>query len=180
MTSTMVLSSALLHALWNALLRREDDKDSGGVIAVSVAMALASVAAVAQALGGTHPFPSWAGVGYLHRVARRGAVSHRGGRHRVDLRRAGGERCRWRRAGAGDFLVCRVRRIHRRLSPLLQGRAPLGGQPNDGGGAVHPHFARRRRTLRLILLVSGCLPRVDGVLREVLGAQRPLGGGHRV
>jgi uncharacterized membrane protein len=64
----LVLVSAFLHALWNALLRLERDKDRGLVAAVVVATLLAIVVAAVRA-GVTRvlPFPSsasvsWAGV----------------------------------------------------------------------------------------------------------------------
>jgi drug/metabolite transporter (DMT)-like permease len=57
--ATLVLLSALLHAMWNAGLRLEADKDRGVVIAIAVATLVATgVAGVRWALG-TVPFPTW-------------------------------------------------------------------------------------------------------------------------
>jgi len=64
MIVALVLVSALLHALWNALLRLEDDKDRSVVGAVLVASAFAlAIAGVRWALGDT-PFATWAALGY--------------------------------------------------------------------------------------------------------------------
>ncbi|HUJ59897.1 MAG TPA: hypothetical protein VLX92_15440 [Kofleriaceae bacterium] len=61
MLVALVLCSALLHALWNALLRTEPDKDRGLVAAVSVATVLAAcVAAARWAFAGDLPFASGA------------------------------------------------------------------------------------------------------------------------
>lgn len=60
----LVLLSAFLHALWNALLRLEDDKDRKLVVAIVVAtLFAASVAMVRWGLGAVL-FPSWRGVGF--------------------------------------------------------------------------------------------------------------------
>lgn len=56
MLIALVLVSAFLHALWNALLRLEPDKDRGLVAAVAVATLLAIVVAVARAAV-THAAP---------------------------------------------------------------------------------------------------------------------------
>jgi len=55
----LVLISACLHALWNALLRLEADKDRALVAAVFVATLIAAAVAIARWLGGgTVPFPT--------------------------------------------------------------------------------------------------------------------------
>ena len=56
MTAANVLLSALLHALWNALLRLEKDKDRALVAAVAVATLLAIVVAGIRWGLGTVPF----------------------------------------------------------------------------------------------------------------------------
>ncbi|HUS30978.1 MAG TPA: hypothetical protein VMZ53_20855 [Kofleriaceae bacterium] len=56
MTAANVLLSALLHALWNALLRLEKDKDRALVAAVSVATLLAIVVGGTRWALGTLPF----------------------------------------------------------------------------------------------------------------------------
>ena len=53
-----VIASALLHALWNALLRLERDKDRTLVTAVSIATLLALVVAGVRWALGTVPFCS--------------------------------------------------------------------------------------------------------------------------
>lgn len=58
-TVALVLFSALLHALWNALLRLEPDKDRGLVAAVTVAMVLAAIVAVVRGALGE---PAFAGI----------------------------------------------------------------------------------------------------------------------
>lgn len=64
MIVVLVVVSALFHALWNALLRLEHDKDRGVVGAVLVAAAFAMVVGgVRWALGAT-PFATPAAVGY--------------------------------------------------------------------------------------------------------------------
>jgi drug/metabolite transporter (DMT)-like permease len=60
----LVLISALFHALWNALLRVEPDKDRGLVGAVTVGTLLAAVIAVVRWTLGDVPFATWASVGY--------------------------------------------------------------------------------------------------------------------
>ncbi len=57
----LVLASALLHALWNAGLRVEPDKDRAVVVAIAVGSVIAGV--VALVMGGLHgsPFPGSAG-----------------------------------------------------------------------------------------------------------------------
>jgi uncharacterized membrane protein len=60
----LVLVSALFHALWNALLRLEDDKDRSVVGAVLVASAFALVIAGVRWALGTAPFASGAAVGF--------------------------------------------------------------------------------------------------------------------
>jgi uncharacterized membrane protein len=63
----LVLGSALLHALWNALLRRQDDKPAAGVLVVTIATGCAALAALATLLwpssglgGGASLLPSGA------------------------------------------------------------------------------------------------------------------------
>src|SRR5215468_7799250 len=64
MIVALVLLSAFLHALWNALLRLEDDKDRALLVAVVVAALFAvAVAGVRWELGAA-PFASLAGVGF--------------------------------------------------------------------------------------------------------------------
>lgn len=59
MNVALVLLSAFLHALWNALLRLEKDKDRALVAAVATATALATVvAAVRWGASGVAPFPN--------------------------------------------------------------------------------------------------------------------------
>jgi drug/metabolite transporter (DMT)-like permease len=56
---TLVLLSAFLHATWNALLKREPDKDHGLIAAVSVATLLSAIVAIARfAIAGTPFFVS--------------------------------------------------------------------------------------------------------------------------
>ena len=64
MIVALVLISALLHALWNALLRVEPDKDRGVVGAIVVATAFASIIAVVRWHAGDVPFASWEAFGY--------------------------------------------------------------------------------------------------------------------
>ena len=52
-----VLASAFLHALWNAFLRAQDDKDGVGLIVVALAALSAGVVAVIATIGGPAPFP---------------------------------------------------------------------------------------------------------------------------
>src|SRR5438876_2254474 len=54
----LVLLSAFLHALWNALLRLERDKDRGLVAAVAVAMCIAIAVAGCRWWRGDVPFPT--------------------------------------------------------------------------------------------------------------------------
>jgi drug/metabolite transporter (DMT)-like permease len=62
MTVALVLISAFLHAGWNALLKRERDKDRALIAAVGVGALLAIVVATARALSsGEVPFPTPAG-----------------------------------------------------------------------------------------------------------------------
>jgi uncharacterized membrane protein len=65
MIPALVLLSAFLHALWNALLRVEPDKDRGLVGAVTVASLFAAMIAGARwVAGGEPPFPTGAALGY--------------------------------------------------------------------------------------------------------------------
>jgi drug/metabolite transporter (DMT)-like permease len=57
--ATLVLLSALLHAMWNAGLRLEADKDRGVVIAIAVATIVAAAVAGTRWALGTVPFPTW-------------------------------------------------------------------------------------------------------------------------
>jgi drug/metabolite transporter (DMT)-like permease len=61
---TLVLVSAALHALWNALLRLERDKDRALVLAVLVATVLAAIVAVLRWRTGDIPFPTWTAAGW--------------------------------------------------------------------------------------------------------------------
>jgi len=54
----LILVSALLHALWNAGLRLEPDKDRAVVIAIAVATVVAGGVAVARWTVGTPAFPT--------------------------------------------------------------------------------------------------------------------------
>lgn len=64
MIVTLVLISAFLHAMWNALLRIELDKDRGLVGAIVMGSVLAMIiAGVRWGLGGV-PFASYASLGY--------------------------------------------------------------------------------------------------------------------
>jgi drug/metabolite transporter (DMT)-like permease len=59
MNVALVLVSAFFHALWNALLRLEKDKDRALVAAIAVATALAATVAGARwAATGVAPFPT--------------------------------------------------------------------------------------------------------------------------
>ena len=61
---SLVLVSAFLHALWNALLRLEREKDRALAAAVVIATGFAAaVAGVRWGLGAV-PFASWRGVGF--------------------------------------------------------------------------------------------------------------------
>lgn len=64
MIIALVLLSAFLHALWNALLRLEDEKDRSLVVAIVVATLFAAVVASVRWELGAAPFPSWTGVGF--------------------------------------------------------------------------------------------------------------------
>lgn len=64
MIVTLVLLSAFLHALWNALLRLERDKDRTLMAAVVVATVFAVVVAGVRWELGAAPFASLAGVGF--------------------------------------------------------------------------------------------------------------------
>ena len=57
MTIALVLISAFLHAAWNALLKREPDKDRALIAAVSVGALLATLDAIVRAcVEGVAPF----------------------------------------------------------------------------------------------------------------------------
>lgn len=60
----LVLLSAFLHALWNALLRLEREKDRALVAAIAVATLFAAVVAGVRWGLGAVPFASWSGVGF--------------------------------------------------------------------------------------------------------------------
>lgn len=65
MTTLLVLVSAFLHAAWNALLKRESDKDRVLVAAVAVGALLAIAVATARAVvGGEVPFPTAVSFGW--------------------------------------------------------------------------------------------------------------------
>lgn len=74
MIVALVLVSAFLHALWNALLRVEPDKDRGLVVATSIATLVAAIVAGVRWLAGDVPFAgaeplAWAvGAGLLEWV----------------------------------------------------------------------------------------------------------------
>jgi drug/metabolite transporter (DMT)-like permease len=60
-SATLVLFSAFLHAVWNAMVKREKDPRSAGAAVLTVA----AIAAAAAALAGSAPaFPHRAGVGW--------------------------------------------------------------------------------------------------------------------
>ncbi len=59
LTTLLVLVSAFLHAAWNAVLRREPDKDRGVVAAIGIASAFAVAIAGVRWAGGDAPFASW-------------------------------------------------------------------------------------------------------------------------
>jgi drug/metabolite transporter (DMT)-like permease len=59
----LVLLSAFLHALWNALLRLERDKDRSLIVAIMVATMIAAIVAGVRWWMGEASFPSWTGVG---------------------------------------------------------------------------------------------------------------------
>jgi len=60
----LVLVSAFSHALWNALLRVEPDKDRGLVGAILVATLVAGVIAAVRWGAGDVPFATYEGLGY--------------------------------------------------------------------------------------------------------------------
>src|SRR5215813_9728074 len=60
----LVVLSAFLHALWNALLRLEKEKDRSLVVAIAVATMVAEVVAGVRWGLGEVPFASWRGVGF--------------------------------------------------------------------------------------------------------------------
>jgi uncharacterized membrane protein len=60
----LVVLSAFLHALWNALLRLEDAKDRSLVVAIGVATVVAVVVAGLRWAAGEVLFASWRGVGF--------------------------------------------------------------------------------------------------------------------
>ncbi len=65
MTIALVLISAFLHAAWNAMLKREADKDRALIAAVGAGALLAIVVASGRALaGGEVPFPTLASVAW--------------------------------------------------------------------------------------------------------------------
>src|SRR5215468_4157392 len=64
MIIALVLLSAFLHALWNAMLRLESDKDRALMAAVVVATLFAAVVAGVRWELGAMPFASLAGVGF--------------------------------------------------------------------------------------------------------------------
>jgi drug/metabolite transporter (DMT)-like permease len=65
MITVLVLISAFLHAAWNALLKREDDKDRALIAAVAIGGLLAiAVATVRAAAGGEVPFPTLPSFGW--------------------------------------------------------------------------------------------------------------------
>lgn len=57
----LVLASAFLHALWNAGLRVEPDKDRGVVVAIAVGSVIAGVVAVVVGVRHGSPFPGVSG-----------------------------------------------------------------------------------------------------------------------
>ncbi len=64
MVAALIVLSAVLHAGWNAMLRREIDKDRAVVVAVAIGAAIATLAAAARWLGGTAPFASSAALAW--------------------------------------------------------------------------------------------------------------------
>jgi drug/metabolite transporter (DMT)-like permease len=60
----LIVLSALLHAAWNAMLRRAPDKDRAVVVAIAIGAAIAMVAAGARWIAGAAPFASLAAVGW--------------------------------------------------------------------------------------------------------------------
>jgi drug/metabolite transporter (DMT)-like permease len=61
---TLILVSALLHAMWNAGLRLEVDKDRAVVVAIAVATGVAAIVAAARWSYVGAPFASWDSVGW--------------------------------------------------------------------------------------------------------------------
>jgi drug/metabolite transporter (DMT)-like permease len=65
MIVALVLLSAFLHAAWNALLKREEDKDRTLIAAVAVAAVLAAAVALTRTLvTGDWPFPNLPSIGW--------------------------------------------------------------------------------------------------------------------
>lgn len=65
MIVALVLLSAFLHAAWNALLKREADKDRTLIAAVGIGALLAAAVALVRALAsGVFPFPSLPSFGW--------------------------------------------------------------------------------------------------------------------
>src|SRR5690349_8121452 len=65
MVFVLVISSAFLHALWNAFLRRQPDKGSAGVVVVALAALTAVVVAgINVVLTHDNPFPHLAGLAF--------------------------------------------------------------------------------------------------------------------
>lgn len=60
----LILLSAFLHAMWNALLRLERNKDRSLAVAVAGATLFAAVVAAVRAANGAVLFASWKGVGF--------------------------------------------------------------------------------------------------------------------
>src|SRR4051812_11591036 len=60
----LILLSAFLHAMWNALLRLERDKDRTLALAVAGATLFAMVVAAVRGANGAVLFASWRGVGF--------------------------------------------------------------------------------------------------------------------
>ena len=65
MVAVLVIVSALLHALWNAILKKQEDKDVAGAAVVAVAaLAAIAVALIMWAVGDATPFPRASGVAW--------------------------------------------------------------------------------------------------------------------
>jgi len=62
--AALVVASAFVHALWNALVRLEPDKDSAIVAVMATSAASAALVAVVQAALGTAPLPTAAAAGW--------------------------------------------------------------------------------------------------------------------
>lgn len=60
----ITLASAFLHALWNAGLRMERDKEGGVVVAIAVASLVAALVAAARFAFAGQAFASWEAVGW--------------------------------------------------------------------------------------------------------------------